>query len=157
MSIQVQTEAIQRYLSKWQGILRLRDWDIRLQVVDIEWRKTGDIKIDEDDQKAVLMINVANPKQANNVEGVVIHELLHLRLWAMDQMIERLLLTVFGDEENDPKQAFAHGQYMGVVESTTENLTKAFLSIAGEDKGISFGRVQQQVDEELRKASGNHK
>ncbi|MCB9422398.1 MAG: hypothetical protein H6667_21525 [Ardenticatenaceae bacterium] len=156
MSIQVQTETIQRYLSKWQGILRLRDWDIRLQVVDIEWRKTGDIKIDEDDQKAVLMINVANPKQ-ENVEGVVIHELLHLRLWAMDQMIERLLLAVFGDEENDPKQAFAYGQYMGVVESTTENLTKAFLSIAGEDKEISFGRVQQQVDEELRRASGNHK
>jgi hypothetical protein len=147
---------IQKYLNKWQEILRLQDWDIRLTVVDTPWRKTGDIKIDDDDRNAVLMINSANPKKGN-IEEVVIHELLHLRLWAMDQMIEHLLLTVFGEDEDDPKHQFAYRQYMGVVESTTENLTKAFLSIAGDNKEISFGRVQQQVDEELNKARKNQR
>lgn len=60
-----QTETIQRYLTKWQEILRLQDWDIRLHIVDTEWRKTGDIKVDDDDQNAVVMINGANKIRCN--------------------------------------------------------------------------------------------
>ena len=37
---------MQKYLDKWQAILRLQDWDIKLQTVDHDWRKTGDIKMD---------------------------------------------------------------------------------------------------------------
>ena len=145
-----QIETLQQYLSKWQDILRLRDWDIRITAVNTEWRKTGDIKIDADDKKAVLMINSVNPKQ-ENLEEVVIHELLHLKLWAMDQMLEELLFSVFGEDENDPKRQFAYTQFMTLLESTVEDLAKAFLSIAGDNKELSFGRVQQFVDEELRK------
>jgi len=147
----VQVELLQQYLTKWQDILRLRDWDIRLTLVDVEWRKTGDIKIDEDDRKAVLMINAVNPKQTN-LEEVIIHELLHLKLWGMDQMLERLLFTVFGQDENDPKYDFAYTQFMILVESTVEDLAKSFLTIGGSNKEISFGRVQKLVDEELAKA-----
>jgi hypothetical protein len=149
-----QIETLQQYLSKWQDVLRLRDWDIRITAVNTEWRKTGDIKIDADDKKAVLMINTINPKQ-ENLEEVVIHELLHLRLWAMDQMLEQLLFSVFGEDENDQKHKFAHDQFMTLLESTVEDLTKAFLSLAGDNKQLSFGRVQQFVDEELRKSSEN--
>ncbi len=147
----VQVELLQQYLTKWQDILRLRDWDIQLTLVDVEWRKTGDIKIDEDDRKAVLMINAVNPKQTN-LEEVIIHELLHLKLWGMDQMLERLLFAVFGQDENDPKYDFAYTQFMLLVESTVEDLAKSFLTIGGSNKEISFGRVQKLVDEELTKA-----
>lgn len=143
-------ELIETYLRKWQEVLRLRDWDIKYEVVNKEWRKTGDIKIDMTDRKAILMINNYNPKQTN-LEALIIHELLHLKLWGMDQMIEQLLYSVFGQDENDPKFNFAYDQFMHVLEITVEDLAKSFLTLGGENKEISFGRVQQQVYKELNK------
>lgn len=66
-------------LAKWQDILRLKDWDIRIQPVHRGWRKSGDIKIDSDDRKAILLVN-ERPK-SDNLEELVVHELLHLKLW----------------------------------------------------------------------------
>lgn len=96
------------------------------------------------------MINNYNPKE-NNLEPVIIHELLHLKLWGMDQMIEQLIYLIFGKDENDPKFDFAYTQFMNTLESTVEDLSKSFLTLDGEDKKISFERVQKQVDDELKK------
>ena len=82
----VSIDKIQELIEKWQDILRLRDWDIRVRIVETEWRKSGDIKMDMDDKKAVILIN-NNPK-STNLEELVVHELLHLKLWGMDQMLE---------------------------------------------------------------------
>lgn len=141
---------IETYLRKWQEILRLKDWDIKYETVKTEWRKTGDIKIDMTDRKAILLINIHNPKQ-DNLEALIIHELLHLKVWGMDQMIEQLIYSVFGQDENDPKFDFAYTQFMQVLEPTVEDLAKSFLTLGGENKEISFGRVQKQVDKELLK------
>ncbi|MBO3368318.1 hypothetical protein JJB35_09635 [Clostridium perfringens] len=141
---------IEKYLRKLQERLRLKDWDIKLQLINQEWNKTGDIKIDMTDKKAIVMINNYNPKE-NNLEPVIIHELLHLKLWGMDQMIEQLMYLVFGKDENDPKFDFAYTQFMNTLESTVEDLSKSFLTLDGEDKKISFERVQKQVDDELKK------
>ncbi len=130
---------IEKYLRKWQERLRLKDWDIKLQLINQEWNKTGDIKIDMTDKKAIVMINNYNPKE-NNLEPVIIHELLHLKLWGMDQMIEQLMYLVFGKDENDPKFDFAYTQFMNILESTVEDLSKSFLTLDGEDKKISFER-----------------
>ncbi|WMJ87220.1 hypothetical protein [Anaerocolumna sp. MB42-C2] len=61
----------------WCKKLRISPgWDIRIEFVDdINWRKTGDFKVDCDDRKAVLLLNRANPKQ-ENLEEVIVHELL---------------------------------------------------------------------------------
>lgn len=40
---------------------------------------------------------------------------------------------------------------MNTLESTVEDLSKSFLTLDGEDKKISFERVQKQVDDELKK------
>ena len=141
---------IEKYLRKWQERLRLKDWDIKLQLINQEWNKTGDIKIDMTDKKAIVMINNYNPKE-NNLEPVIIDELLHLKLWGMDQMIEQLMYLVYGKDENDPKFDFAYTQFMNTLESTVEDLSKSFLTLDGEDKKISFERVQKQVDDELKK------
>lgn len=93
---------LQSFVDKWQDILRLRDWDIKLELVTKEWRKTGDVKIDRDDKKAIVLINDFNPKQTN-MEATIIHELLHIKLYGMDQMIEELLHGVYGDDEKDQK------------------------------------------------------
>lgn len=148
MNKQFDMNEAQKYMDKWQEVLRLRDWDIRLHEVEQEWRKTGDIKIDLTDKKAVLMLNNYNPHQ-DNLEGLIIHELLHLKMWGMDQMIEGLIVKVFGEDESDPKYQFAYDKFMEVLEQTVEDLAKGFLQLAGEDKNISFGRVNEQVHKEL--------
>lgn len=139
---------VEMYLKKWQDILRLRDWDIKYQLVNKEWRKTGDIKIDMNDKKAILLINNYNPKQ-DNLEGLIIHELLHVKLFGMDQMIEELIYSVFGDDTEDKKFDFAYNQFMKVLEPTVEDLTKGYLQLGGDNKEISFGRVEKQVEDEL--------
>jgi len=140
---------LQSYLTKWQYILRLRDWDIKLEFITSEWRKTGDVKIDQSDKKAILLINNYNPKQTN-IEAVIIHELLHVKLWGMDQMIESLLHCVYGDDESDPKFSFAYAQFMELLEQTTEDLAKGYKDLGAADQSISYGRLQTQADAEWK-------
>ncbi|HCC07322.1 MAG TPA: hypothetical protein DEP72_04085 [Clostridiales bacterium] len=142
MSQFVEKEIAEKYISKWQDILRLRDWDIKLHIVEEEWRKTGDIKIDVDDKKAILMLNNYNPKQTN-LEELIIHEFLHLKLYGMDQMTEELIHCVFGDDLEDAKFKFAYDKFMTLIETTVEDLAKGYLGVAGENKNISFGRIQK--------------
>jgi len=143
----VDENMIAEYLKKWQSILRLRDWDIIVEIVKTPWRKSGDIKIDLDDKKAVLLVN-HNPKR-ENLEELVIHELLHLKLYALDQMIEELLSAVYGEEAKDPKREFASTQFMTLLESTVEDLTKGYLTAIKSQMPLSFGRLQKQIDEEV--------
>ncbi len=143
-------DKLQGYLAKWQDILRLRDWDIKLELVTKEWRKTGDVKIDSGDKVAIVLINTCNPKQTN-VEAVVIHELLHIKLWGMDQMIESLLHCTYGDDADDPKFAFAYARFMELLERTAQDLTKGYAQLGAQDKSISFGRIQAQADGEWKK------
>lgn len=146
--MKLKNDLVEQYLNKWQDILRIRDWDIKIELVDKEWRKSGDIKIDRDVKQAVLMINNYNRKHTN-LEALVIHELIHLKLWGMDQMIESLIYSVFGKDESDPKFDFAYTQFMQELESTVEDLTKAYVYTGAEDKEISFGRVQKEVEKEV--------
>ncbi|MBN8049396.1 hypothetical protein J0A94_16315 [Paraclostridium bifermentans] len=146
--MKLKNDLVEQYLDKWQDILRIRDWDIKIELVDKEWRKSGDIKIDRDVKQAVLMINNYNRKHTN-LEALVIHELIHLKLWGMDQMIESLIYSVFGKDESDYKFDFAYTQFMQELESTVEDLTKAYVYTGAEDKEISFGRVQKEVEKEV--------
>jgi len=139
------------YLRKWQDILRLRDWEIKLYEVEEDWRKTGDIKIDETDRQAILMINNFNPKHTT-LEPVIVHELLHLKLWGMDQMIETMMKMAFGPDEADPKYQFAFQKFMEVLEPTVEDLARSFIQLGGDQKDLSFGRVEVQVKRELGQA-----
>ena len=142
-------DEMQRLVQKWQEVLRLRDWDIKLELVTKPWRKTGDVKIDADDRKAILLVNACDPKQTN-MEALIIHELLHIKLWGMDQMIEQLLHCVYGDDESDPKFSFAYTQFMGMLEQTTEDLAKGYKDLGAADQSVSFGRIQKQADDEWR-------
>ena len=137
---------IQELLQKWQGVLRLQDWDIAVRMVGTKWRKSGDIKIDLEDKKAVMLINTT-PK-CENLEELVVHELLHLKLYRLDQMLEDLLVAVFG-KKNDSKKEFATAQFMTVLESTVEDLTKAYLECAGSKEPLSFGRLEAEIEDEI--------
>ena len=132
---------IEALFEKWCKKLRIvPNWDVRLELVeDPAWRKTGDIKIDCDDRKAVLMLNVANPKQ-ENPEEVIVHELLHLKMYPLDQLSESLITSNF--EEGTPAWNFAYQQFFTALEPTVEELAKCFLLEFGENKELSFGRCK---------------
>lgn len=150
--VKVNEKEIGIRLKKWQDILRLRDWDILVKIVKTKWRKSGDIKIDLEDKKAVLLVN-QTPKceKLEELEELVVHELLHLKLYGMDQMIEDLLSMVYGKRENT-KREFAYTQFMVLLESTVEDLTKGFLAAYDGQKTLSFGRLKNSIDEELGNA-----
>ncbi|MBN1550139.1 hypothetical protein JW979_01670 [bacterium] len=144
----IDRDKLQICLSKWQEVLRLRDWDIKLEIIHRRWRKSGDIKIDQDDRKAVILIN--NTPKCTNLEELVVHELLHLKLWGMDQMIEKFINQIFGTDDSDPKRDFAMNQFFMLLESTVEDLAKGFLKASGCREELSFGRLQHQVDQEIK-------
>ena len=134
-------------IDRWSGILRLQDWDIRHTVVQQEWRKRGDIKIDTSNRMAVLMVH--HEVDDSFIEELVVHELLHLKLYDMDQMIEELINLVYGTDEGEPRREFAWSRFMEALESTTEDLTKALLAASGSPGELNFDRVMKQVEEEL--------
>jgi hypothetical protein len=138
---------IRSHLDRWQGILRLRDWDIKLEFGPERWRKSGDIKVDLENRKAILLINEV--PRSENLEELVVHELVHLKLYALDQMLVYLLEALCGDDISDPRHHFAHTQFMITLESTTEDLTKALLAAAGSKDELSFGRLRGEIEAEV--------
>lgn len=117
-------------------------WDIRLEFVeDANWRKTGDFKIDCTDQKAILLLNIANPKQ-ENMEEVIVHELMHIKMYPLDQVTESLITSNF--EEGTPGYNLAYTQFFTTLEQTVEELTKCFLLEFGENKELSYGRCRKE-------------
>lgn len=139
---------VENIVKKWQNILRLNDWNISVYAVQEDWRKTGDIKIDSDDRSAVLMINNFNPKYTD-IEALVVHELLHLKLWGLDQTIEQLINIVFGEEESDPKRDYAMTKFMEILEPTVEDLARSFMHMDGKQMNEIDGRILKQVENEL--------
>lgn len=130
-------------LDKWCGRLRITPgWDVQLQLMDDPtYRKTGDIKIDCDDRKAIVILNVSGAG-AGNMEEVLVHELFHLKLYPLDQVTEGLVQSCF--EEDSPAQRFAYTQFFTALEQTVEELAKCFLREAGDDTALDFGRCRRQ-------------
>lgn len=134
-------EAIQPIFEKWLKILRLNNnWDIKLELVnDDSFNKTGDFKIDPDDRKAILMLNARNPKQ-ENAEEVICHELLHLKLYPLDQLTEGLIEGHY--QHDTPAYDTIYSQFMIMLEQTVEELTKCYLEAFGDNKELSYGRCR---------------
>ena len=132
---------LEMLFDKWCKKLRISpQWDVKLEIVhDPDWRKTGDFKIDPDDRKAILMLNGENPKQ-ENMEEVIVHELMHIKMYPLDQVCESLILSTF--EEDSKARNFAYSQFFQNLEVTVEELTKCFLLEFGENTAFSYGRCR---------------
>ena len=135
-------EQIQRLFEKYVKKLRITPaWDVRLELVeDPAWPKTGDFKLDCDDRKAILLLNAVNPKQ-EKLEEVIVHELMHIKLYPLDQVTESLIESQY--EEGTPAYNFAIRQFFTTLEQTVEELTKCFLWEFGENRSLSFGRCER--------------
>jgi hypothetical protein len=134
-------------LARWQPILRLADWDVDLRLVTGAWRKSGDIKVDLDDRKAVLLLKAEQPSE--HLDEIIVHELVHLRLYGLDQMLGELLDALFGTQADEPRRTFAETRFMTLLESTTEDLAKALLAASGSPAPLSFERLREEVEREV--------
>ncbi|MBN2586621.1 MAG: hypothetical protein JXA64_03305 [Candidatus Fermentibacteraceae bacterium] len=143
----IDERSIQSYIEKWKGNLSLSDWDIRPVVVNPPWRKSGDVKIDESNRMAAVMVR--SDLDPAFLEQVVVHELLHIKLWGLDQMLEGVLNALFGEDLEHGRRAFAQDQFMDRLETTTQDLARALLSASGFEGEYLFDRVQRQIDEEV--------
>ena len=134
---------ITRLFDKYIKKLRITPaWDVRLEFVeDPAWPKTGDFRIDCDDRKAILLLNTVNPKQENLAE-VIVHELMHIKMYPLDQVTESLITNCF--EEGSAAGRFAYQQFFTTLEQTVEELAKCFLLEFGENKEFSYGRCRRQ-------------
>ncbi len=143
----VDEKMISEYLDKWKPLLSLSDWDIRPVIVQKEWRKSGDVKIDSSNRMAAVMIK--SDLDPVFLEEVVVHELLHIKLWGLDQMIEESLNALFDENDSEGKRYYAQGQFMEELETTTQDLTRALLDATGFEGEYMFKRVQKQIDKEI--------
>ena len=75
------------------------------------------------------------------MEEVLVHELMHLKLYPLDQVTEALITSNF--EEGTPGYNFAYHGFFTTLEQTVEELTKCFLLEFGENKDLSFGRCKK--------------
>ena len=140
---------LENIMRRWQKLLRLFHYDIKLETVNSKWRKSGDIKIDDCNRQAVLMVNTFNPS-VKNTEEVIIHELLHLRLWDLDQLTESLINNIYGENEDDPKREVIYTEFMKKLESTTQEITKTLVELGADDKDIGFSYVEKEVEKEIK-------
>lgn len=74
---------------------------------------------------------------------------MFIKLYGMDQMIETLINLLYGNNQDDPRRDFAYAQFMTLLESTVEDLTKGFLAAARSEEKLSFGRIRNLVEEEI--------
>lgn len=56
------------------------------------------------------MLNACNPKQEENMEEIIVHELMHLKLYPLDQVTESLILSGF--EDGSREQDFAYRRFL---------------------------------------------
>ena len=135
-------ESLTRLFEKYIRKLRITPaWDVKLEFVeDAAWPKTGDFKIDCDDRKAILLLNVVNPKQ-ENLEEVIVHELMHIKMYPLDQVTESLITSCF--EEGSAASDFAYRQFFTALEQTVEEMTKCFLLEFGDNRELSYGRCDK--------------
>ena len=78
-----------------------------------------------------------------NLEEIIVHELLHLKLFPLDQLTESLINGHY--EENTKEYATIYIQFMEALEQTVEELAKCYLSTFGENKDLSFGRCKEKI------------
>lgn len=171
-------ERLRELMVRWQGILGFSDWDLKLEMVEFKReRQSGDIKIDEPNQQALVLM--AREPFREDEELTLVHELVHLRLWKLDQTIEELIGLAFGDEEAaEPERegnsvavtapatvaataavspskpyTYAYNRFMEDLEFTTHALAKALLRAAGQEPRPSWQTLEGDSRDRVKRPS----
>lgn len=110
-------DKLKKHLKHWQIFLNLQSWDLDIKEVDFkrkDYPQSGDIKVDLRNKSAIVLVSKKETKKDN---AIILHELVHLLLWDLDQFAENNI----PDKSKD--------SYFGKLEKTVEDLTQIFLEI----------------------------
>lgn len=106
----------QKHLSYWREKLGLAGWKLSVKLSDFnrtDYEQTGDIEVDLENKSAILLISKKDT--GKDLNEVVLHELMHLMLWELDQFAEQ--------NAQDKKR------YFTLLEKTVGDVTKSILNI----------------------------
>lgn len=110
-------------IKKWKSHLGFSGWKIDARVVIFKrndnFPQDGDIVIDYLKKKAAILIGT---KPKASVEEIVVHELVHLMLWPLDQKMMSAIKRL-----SQAKQKRIKGDFLGKLENVTAKITKAIL------------------------------
>ena len=104
------------YLKYWQRQLNLQDWNLQIEFVKFKrkdnFNQSGDIDVNLKTKQAVVKIT---HETTGKDKAIILHELLHLKLWEYDHFCELHLKPEFKDK------------YFELLEKVIANLTEFFL------------------------------
>ncbi len=114
---------LEGWLQKWQTLLGLRDWKIGVELVDfLRERQSGDLRVDLPNREALVML-ARRPWRADE-ELTLVHELMHLVLWRLDQLLEEVIGLAFPQEG---QREFASSRHLESLEEICQQLARALL------------------------------
>ena len=116
-------EELKTLMKKWQTKLQMDDWKLSLKIVEFRrkngYRQSGDFIADPKKKEAtILMTNNPWRKERNDEEDTIVHEMLHILIYAYDKHNEDILLKSF------KKYGKEHDKYMDLLEDFVHHLTK---------------------------------
>lgn len=109
-------EEAEKNLKYWQSKLNLFDWNLAIKMKKFtrtDYVQTGDFKV-VGDKRAIIYIS--EKPTDKDIRKVVLHELIHVLLWKLDNYCENQISA-----ENK-------SEYLGLLEETVDTLTKRFAS-----------------------------
>lgn len=127
---------INHYITKWQPILRLTEWNIKAGVVSADEINGSMAQIDHNDPLRWALIRVADPETMDkdvqvkffDIESTVVHELCHLLSGDLCQIHQDAL------EQLAPSAAeMNNAQWERTLDQLTEKLAMCFISLKGGD------------------------
>jgi hypothetical protein len=115
-------------LKKWKEVLRLQDWEIIIEDIKKPSKKMGDFSLDRDTKSAIVKLDFSNKKE--NIEKTLIHELLHIKLIDLDEIIEKTLYELFPKGEKEKGYNIIYNEFLKYLETAIEDLAKGFSKLA---------------------------
>lgn len=138
-------EALERLVQRWQPVLGLQEWTIRVELVDFarEWQ-SGDVKVDDVSKTALVLMS---RRPFRNEEQVLLHELLHVVLWPLDRATMDLAEAA---PEGSRERELGENLVFRALEPATEQLTVALLKAAGKTVEPAWWALEREAEERLK-------
>lgn len=110
-------------IKKWKSQLGLFGWKIDAKITVFNradgFPQQGDFRVDYPKKKATILIGAS---LKSSVEEIIVHELVHIMLWPLDQRVVLMIQNL-----PPPEQKKAEDNFLGKLEKVVDHITKSFL------------------------------
>ena len=110
-------------VKKWKSHLGFSGWEIDAKITVFNradgFPQQGDFRVDYSKKKATILIGASLKL---SVEKIIVHELVHLMLWPLDQ---KIMSTIKRLPKTEQKRI--EDDFLGKLEKVVNRITKSFL------------------------------